>query len=112
MKYASRISASLLLCAWSSVVSAEAGWLPASKVKTLTVSHFGRYLVELSTATESRVCSQANQFFIDFDATGAESAYRMLLEASLAERRVQLYVTGRCALKGVAEFSSVKLVLD
>ncbi|GAA5214267.1 hypothetical protein ACFSJ3_04400 [Corallincola platygyrae] len=99
----------IVVAVWSGNVAAEAGWLPAAQIKSLTVSHHGRYMVELDSSKTLKGCSQPNMYFIDFDALGAEQSYQMLLEASIAKRPVQLYITGRCALKGISEVSSVRL---
>ncbi|RCU49148.1 hypothetical protein DU002_12395 [Corallincola holothuriorum] len=88
---------------------ADSGWLVAAPLQGLSVSNKGRYTIEMEVEKNISGCSNPRLFYIDFEAIGAEQAYQLLLRSMLAERAVQLYVTGRCALKGVAEVSAVRL---
>jgi hypothetical protein len=91
------------------LASPVTGWLAPAKLQALTVTSEGRYLFSILPDEGASVCSAPGQFYLDFNSIAADSAYQLLLQSMLADRAVELHVTGRCALQGVAEVNAVRL---
>lgn len=86
-----------------------AGWTDAGNVVALEATNLGRFTVRLDIDKNASGCRDPNGFYVDYGADGSDLMYQTLLEAAVHERRVELYVTGVCDLKGLSGISSVRL---
>ena len=89
---------------------AEAGWTDYVRVSELTPSTHQRFTVKLMVPKNPSGCKNKDWFYLDYDATGADQMFRVLLEALASGKKVRVYVTGRCELNGYSEISSVGIV--
>ena len=89
---------------------AASGWTDYAWVAELTPTIHHRFLVKLEVDQNPSGCDNKVMFYQDYDAPGSEHMFRTLLEALLAGKKVRVRVTGRCALHGYSEISSVSIV--
>ena len=86
-----------------------AGWTGTAYVSALEATNLGRFTVRLQLEKNTSGCRDPNGFYADYGADGTSLMYQTLLEASVHERQVELYVTGVCDLKGLSGISAVRL---
>ena len=90
-------------------VFAVAGWTDYAAVAELTPTIHHRYLVKLQTSDNPSGCKNKDTFYQDYDATGSEHMFDVLLQAVTAGKKVRIYVTGKCEINGYAEIPSVSI---
>ena len=95
----------LLLAAFP--CQASSGWTDYGYVIELQPGIHHRYKVGISVKENDSGCKQEQWFYQDYDRTGASEMYLALLEAVSSEKRVRVYVTGRCDINGYSEISEV-----
>jgi hypothetical protein len=100
----------LLLFALPFHLQAVSGWTDYGTVAELTPTIHHRYLVRLNISENPSGCKDKSTFYQDYSQTGADQMFRTLLEAVASGKQVRVFVTGRCELKGYAEFSSVTIL--
>lgn len=93
------------------IASAVSGWTDYSNVNELIPTAHGRFNFKLSVTENPSGCKNKEMFFLDYSASGAEQMYDTLLQAVISGKKVRVYVTGRCELKGYSEISSVGIIL-
>jgi len=91
-------------------VFAVAGWTDYVHVAELTPTIHGRYLVKLKITENPSGCKNKEVFYQDYNITGAVQMYEALLKAVVSDKKVRVYVTGKCDLNGYSEISSVTIV--
>lgn len=87
-----------------------AGWTDAATVTLLEAGEHDRFVVRLGVGKNASGCRDPDRFYADYGRNGSELMYHTLLQAALAQQRVQLYVTGVCDLRGYSGISAVRLV--
>lgn len=101
-------SAALLFC--TNAYAGTAGWTEPAQVTRLEANDMGRFVVTLAVDKNVSGCRDATNFYVDYGRDGTELMYRVLTDALLQGKRVQVYVTGGCELKGMSAVSSVRLL--
>jgi hypothetical protein len=86
------------------------GWTDHAQIAELTPTIHGRYIVQLRVSDNPGGCRSKDTFYQDYGTPGSEKMYLALLEAVASDKRVRVYVTGKCGLKGYSEISSVGIV--
>lgn len=89
---------------------ASSGWTNHAQVIELTPTIHGRFLVKLGVTENPSGCRNKTTFYSDYGTRGSEKMYRALLEAVGSDKKVRVFVTGRCGLNGYSEISSVGIV--
>ena len=105
-----RLVPALLLCLPLSALAGTAGWTDPARVQSLEANEHGRFSVSLAVDKNVSGCRDANRFYADYGRDGTELMYRVLTDALLQGKQVQVYVTGVCELKGMSAISSVRLL--
>jgi len=107
-------SRSLVLWACLALFAADtwgvAGWTSYGTVAELNPTIFGRFLVKLDVSSNPSGCRNTEWFYRDYTGIGPDHMFRALLAAVTTGRRVRVYVTGVCDLKGYSEISSASIV--
>ena len=90
-------------------VGADADWSDYARVEELVPT--GRHYYEFRLGAENNPsgCREAQWFYQNYDAPGAEKMFDLLLESLKSNLSVRVYVTGVCNLNGYAEISSVSI---
>lgn len=91
------------------VVAGVAGWTEPAGVVALEAADQGRFIVQLNVAKNASGCRDPSWFYADYGFTGSALMYQTLLDAFLHERKVRLYVTGVCDLKGYSGISAARI---
>ena len=91
-------------------VLADAGWTDYVPVRELTPTIHERFILRLEAAENPSGCRSKEYFYQDYEIRGSDKMFYALLEALTSGRKVRVYVTGRCDLKGYSEISSVTIV--
>lgn len=89
---------------------AVAGWTDYVPVTELTPTTSGRFLVKLNNSKNPSGCKNETMFYQDYNVSGSNYMFRVLLEAVASGKMIRVYVTGRCELDGYSEISSVGIV--
>jgi hypothetical protein len=89
---------------------ATSGWTGYASVAELTPTMHQRYLVKLTKSENPSGCRNKEMFYQDYDTPGSKLMFRTLLEAVVSGNKVRVYVTGKCALDGYSEITSVGIV--
>ncbi|MFW2373147.1 MAG: hypothetical protein ACN4GM_08500 [Gammaproteobacteria bacterium] len=89
---------------------ATSGWTDYVPVAELTPTSHGRFLVKLKAPENPSDCKNKDTFYHDYNAPGSEQIFRTLLEAISSGKKVRVYVSGKCELKGYSEITSVSIV--
>ncbi len=110
MKTKSSIFAATCFAFFVDPASAGAGWTDYTTVAELTATSRHYYEVRLPVRENPSGCRTKTWFYQNYDATGADKAFEVLLESMQSSLRLRVYVTGVCNLKGYAEISSVSVV--
>jgi len=87
-----------------------AGWTDAAAVTLLEAGEHDRFVVRLGVDKNVSGCRDPNRFYADYGRNGSELMYHTLLQAALAQQRVQVHVTGVCDLRGYSGISAIRLV--
>ena len=90
-------------------VRAVSGWTDYVSVAELTPTVHGRFLVKLKISKNPSGCKNTEVFYQDYNLPGFEQMFDTLLKAVVSEKKVRVYVTGRCDLNGYSEISSVAI---
>lgn len=90
-------------------VGAVSGWTDYVPVAELTPTTHGRFLVKLKDSQNPSGCKNTDVFYQDYNLPGFEQMFDTLLKAVVSEKKVRVYVTGRCDLNGYSEISSVTI---
>jgi hypothetical protein len=94
----------------STCAFAGSDWTGYAQILELTATSQGRYLVQLNVSDNPSGCQNKDTFYQDYGTAGSDNMYRALLEAVGSDKKVRVYVTGRCGFGGYAEISSVGVV--
>lgn len=86
-----------------------AGWTEPASVIALEANELARFVVRLDVDKNASGCRDPNWFYADYGRSGSALMYQTLLEAFLHERKVRLYVTGVCDLKGYSGISAARI---
>ena len=89
---------------------AGAGWTDYADVAELIATSRHYYEVRLPVKQNPSGCRKKTWFYQNYDSTGADKAFEVLLESMHSPLRLRVYVTGVCNLNGYAEISSVSVV--
>ncbi|MEQ1880297.1 MAG: hypothetical protein ABL878_04925 [Burkholderiales bacterium] len=89
---------------------ADAGWTEAGAIEELRAIGGHYYAVRLGVKKTPSACGDKQWFFQDYEKSGSDKMYLMLLESLNSGLRVRVYLTGRCNLDGHSEFSSVSIL--
>ncbi len=89
---------------------AEAGWTGEGEVQSLNPTGKGRFIVEINVKGNPSGCGHPIAFYRDYGQPGTEFMFQTLREALIHEKRVKVYVTGRCDLNKYSEINSVILL--
>jgi len=92
------------------VAFAVSGWTDHALVVELTPTIHGRFLLELKVTKNPSGCKNKKTFYQDYGVPGSEQMFHALLEAVASEKRVRVYVTGKCDINGYSEISSVAII--
>ena len=92
------------------IAFAVSGWTDHAQIIELTPTSQGRYLVQLNVSDNPSGCRNKDTFYQGYGTAGSDNMYRALLEAVSSNKRVRVYVTGRCGFNGYSEISSVGVV--
>lgn len=87
-----------------------AGWTDYVPVAELTPTTGGRFLVKLNNSKNPSGCKNETMFYQDYNVSGSDYLFRVLLEAVASGKMIRVYVTGRCELNGYSEISSVGIL--
>jgi hypothetical protein len=93
----------------TTVSAGVAGWTEPASVITLEANDLARFVVRLDVDKNASGCRDPNWFYADYGRSGSALMYQTLLEAFLHERKVRLYVTGVCDLKGYSGISAARI---
>jgi len=110
MKKVSCILATIGGVLFSLGAQAGAGWTDAVMVAELVPTSRHYYEVKLPVAENPSGCREKNWFYQNYNTTGSEQMFAVLLEGIGSEIRLRVYVTGLCNINGHAEFSSVSVI--
>ena len=110
MKTKSSIFAAACFTLFVNSAIAGAGWTDYATVAELIATSRHYYEVRLPVTQNSSGCRKKTWFYQNYDATGADKAFEVLLESMRSSLRLRVYVTGVCNLNGYAEISSVSVV--
>lgn len=105
-----RVVVLLVAFAAVSVARAAAGWSEYASVAEITPTSQERYQFRLNLAKNTSGCKSPDTFYQDYDSVGSDRMYNLLLQALTDDKKVRVYVTGRCELNGYAEISAVSLI--
>ncbi len=94
-----------LLLSFSSY--ATSGWSEYGYVVELVPTIHHRFKVNIELKGNKSGCREKQWFYQDYDVSGAKEMYLALLESLTADKKVRVYVTGRCNIDEYAEVSSV-----
>lgn len=89
---------------------AEAGWTDYAYIAELLPTSRHYYEVRIPVKKNPSGCPEAQWFYQDYTLRAAETMYQTLLTALQSGKRVRLYVTGKCNIKGYADFSAVGII--
>ncbi len=106
LQYMSCFAALLLMPCFA---FAGSGWTPYVPVVELTATDQKSYLVKLKFKKKAGDCKNRNTFYQDYDASGSEQMFRVILEAVTSGKNIRVYVTGKCEINGYSEISSVSI---
>jgi hypothetical protein len=107
------ISASLVLIIslfWANVVMADSGWTDYAEVVELVPTIHHRFRVNIAVTKNDSGCKQKQWFYQDYDVSGAREMFLTLLTAVSENKKVRVYVTGRCDINDYSEISSIAIV--
>lgn len=110
MKILAHLTFIIFLVSTSTSTYADAGWTNYVYVADLNPTIHERYLFRLKEVKNPSGCKNTDWFYQDFDATGSNKIFDVLLHALVYGKTVRVYVTGKCELKGYSEISSVSIV--
>lgn len=99
----------LLIAMPATADAGVAGWTDPAAVIALEAGDQGRFLVQLDVAKNASGCRDPNWFYVDYGRDGHALMYQTFLDAYIHERRLKVYVTGVCDLKGYSAVSAVRL---
>ena len=92
------------------VAGAVSGWTEYGSITELTPTSRGRFLVKLDVSKNPSGCDDKKVFYRDYFLPGAKEMFTALLEALTSGKKVRVYVTGNCHVKGYSEITSVTIV--
>lgn len=92
------------------IVSAEAGWTDYTPVAELVPTSRHYYEVRLPVRNNPSGCTKTEWFYQDYALKAADKMYETLLHALESGKRVRVYVTGKCSIKGYADFNAVSII--
>ena len=102
--------AALILSFSATALAGTAGWTEPARVLPLEANDIGKFTVTLELEKNVSGCRDPQVFYVDYGRDGTELMYRVLTDALLQGKRVQVHVTGVCELKGRSAISSVRLL--
>ena len=91
---------------------AEAGWSEPSRVLELIPTSRHYYEFRLALDDNPGGCRKPSWFFQNYDASGADEMFTLLIESLKSNLSVRVYVTGICNLHGYAEISAVSVAAE
>jgi hypothetical protein len=94
----------------SACAFAGSDWTGYAHILELTPTSQGRFLVQLNVSDNPSGCRNKDTFYQDYGTPGSDNMYRALLEAVTSDKKVRVYVTGKCGFGGYGEISSVGIV--
>ena len=99
-----------LLLLTPKLLLADAGWTDAASVIELTPGSHGRYLVKLDLSNNHSGCKDKQIFYQDYTDSVAPLIYNTLLQAITHNKKVRMYVTGKCELSGYSEINAASIL--
>ncbi len=104
-----RIGAAALLILAGADAHAEAGWTDHASVLELTPTIHEKYVVSLEVTKNPSGCRDKQSFYQFYRIRGADRMFDLFLEAMVHNRKVRVFVTGRCDIDGYSEISSASM---
>lgn len=98
----------VLLLLLSPLARADAGWTGPGRVAEIG-PEIGRFVFRLETGENPSDCRDKAWFYVDYTGLGAELMFHALLRSIVADKQVQVFVTGRCDLNQYSEVSTLRL---
>lgn len=92
------------------IVFGTSGWTEYTSIVELIPTNHGRFLVRLDSPKNPSGCKNKDTFYQDYGTSGSEKMYLALLKAVEFNKKVRVFVTGKCGLNGYSEISSVSIV--
>jgi len=90
---------------------AESGWTSSTQVLEITATTAGKFIIHAVPKDNPTDCKDKERFFLDYGLSGANKVYDLLLDATVLQLPVKLYITGRCELFGMSELSKASIVM-
>ena len=97
----------MLLAVCTLDAAASSGWTDYAEVIELVPTIHHRFKVNIAVKQSESDCKQQQWFYQDYDSAGSHQMFVTLLEAVSSNKKVRVYVTGRCNIDGYSEISSV-----
>ena len=94
----------------SSMLHASAGWTDYANVAELIPTSRHYYEFRLPVEDNPSGCREETWFYQNYDSTGSDQMFNVLLESIKSKIRLRVYVTGVCNIHGYSEISSVSVV--
>jgi hypothetical protein len=91
------------------VFGGVAGWSDYASVIELTPTDQQRYQFRIRLKENPGGCKNIDTFYQDYDQPGSDKVFNVLLQAVISDKKVRVYMTGRCELKGYSEISAVTI---
>lgn len=104
-----RLGVAALLVHAGADAHAEAGWTDYTSVLELTPTLHEKYVVRLDVTKNPSGCRDKQSFYQFYRISGADRMFDLFLEALAHDRKVRVFVTGRCDIDGYSEISSASM---
>lgn len=102
----------LLFLLLSGPLQAESGWTSSTLILEITATTAGKFIIHATPKKNPTDCKDRERFYLDYGLSGANKVYDLLLDATVSQLPVKLYITGRCELFGMSELSKASIIFN